>query len=256
MKNTRTFIFSLRNDAIGLALIVAVWGVAAIFYPPYIIPSPLTVLTEIPTYLPDHFAYHLGITLYRTVIGFGAAYIIGTLLGILAFTKKWVKPLNSLMLALQVMPGVILGVIFLLMFGIGSATPILLVACLTLPTMAINTINGLARKDQVLEEYLVSLKAKPAEIARYIYLPALVPVLESNLSLGMSMAVKVVVLGEFIGTQDGLGYLLNNARIFFNMKEVFFYLVILLLFTLVFQAIQSAIFSIFFKKYYFAAEKA
>jgi len=40
------------------------------------------------------------------------------------------------------------------------------------------------------------------------------------------------------------------------MKEVFFYLVILLLFTLVFQAVQSAIFAIFFKKYYFAAEKA
>jgi ABC-type nitrate/sulfonate/bicarbonate transport system permease component len=38
----------------------------------------------------------------------------------------------------------------------------------------------------------------------------------------MSMAVKVVVLGEFIGSQDGLGYLLNHARIVFDMKEVFF----------------------------------
>jgi NitT/TauT family transport system permease protein len=228
--------------------------VAALFYPPYIIPSPLTVITDLPSYLPENFAYHLGITLYRTVIGFSLAYVAGTLLGILAFTKKWVKPLNSLMLALQVLPGVILGVIFLLMFGLGSATPILLVAFLTLPTMAINTVNGLARKDQVQEEYLISIKSSQLAIARYVYLPALVPVLESNLSLGMSMAVKVVVLGEFIGTQDGLGYLLNNARIFFNMKEVFFYLVVLLVFTLVFQAIQSAVFSVFFKKYYFAAE--
>jgi ABC-type nitrate/sulfonate/bicarbonate transport system permease component len=93
--------------------------VAALFYPPYIIPSPLTVITDLPSYLPENFAYHLGITLYRTVIGFSLAYVAGTLLGILAFTKKWVKPLNSLMLALQVLPGVILGVIFLLMFGLG-----------------------------------------------------------------------------------------------------------------------------------------
>jgi NitT/TauT family transport system permease protein len=254
MKNSQPFITSLRNEGIGFILIIVVWGVAALFYPPYIIPSPLTVITELHSYLPENFAYHLGITLYRTVIGFSLAYIAGTLLGILAFTKKWVKPLNSLMLALQVLPGVILGVIFLLMFGLGSATPILLVTFLTLPTMTINTVNGLARKDQAQEEYLISIKSNPLAMARYVYLPALIPVLESNLSLGMSMAVKVVVLGEFIGTQDGLGYLLNNARIFFNMKEVFFYLVVLLAFTLVFQAVQSAVFSIFFKKYYFAAE--
>jgi NitT/TauT family transport system permease protein len=254
MKNSRHFITSLRNEAVGFVLIIAAWGVAALFYPPYVIPSPLLVLTDVSSYLPENFAFHLGMTLYRAVAGFALAYGIGTVLGILAFTQKWVKPLNSLMLALQVLPGVILGVIFLLMFGIGSTTPILLVTFLTLPTLAINTVNSLAKKDQVLEEYLTSIKSSKLGIARYIYLPALIPALESNLSLGMSMAIKVVVLGEFIGAQDGLGYLLNNARIFFNMKEVFFYLVVLLLFTLVFQAVQSAFFATFFKKYYFAAE--
>jgi NitT/TauT family transport system permease protein len=254
MKNTQHFITSLRNEAVGFILIIAVWGVASLFYPPYIIPSPLAVFTDFQSFLPEHFGFHLGMTLYRTAVGFGMAYVFGTLLGMLAFTKKWVKPVNSLMMALQVLPGVILGVIFLLMFGLGSTTPILLVAFLTLPTMTINTVNGLSKKDTVLEEYLVSIKSSRMGIARYIYLPALIPVLESNLSLGMSMAVKVVVLGEFIGTQDGLGYLLNNARIFFNMKEVFFYLVVLLLFTLIFQAVQSAVFATFFKKYYFAAE--
>ena len=254
MKNTRPFITSLRNEAVGFLLILAVWGGVSLFYPPYIIPSPLTVVTDLGSYLPKHFGYHLGITLYRTLVGFGIAYIAGTLLGILAYAKKWVGPVNSLMLALQVLPGVILGVIFLLMFGLGSATPILLVAFLTLPTMTINTVNGLTKKDKVLEEYLLSIRSNSKGILRYIYIPALVPVLESNLSLGMSMAVKVVVLGEFIGTQDGLGYLLNNARIFFNMKEVFFYLVVLLLFTLLFQALQSAVFGIFLKKYFYTAE--
>jgi len=149
---------------------------------------------------------------------------------------------------------VILGVIFLLMFGLGSTTPILLVAFLTLPTMTINTINGLSRKDQAQEEYLCTIHSRRAGYLKYVYLPALMPVLESNLTLGMSMAVKVVVLGEFIGTQDGLGYLLNNARITFDMKAVFFYLVVLLVFTLVYDALQSAIFTVFFKKYFYAAE--
>ena len=86
---------------------------------------------------------------------------------------------------------------------------------------------------------------------KLVYLPALIPVLQSNLSLGMSLAVKVVVLGEFIGAQDGLGYLLNRARITLNMQEVFLYMVILLVFTLVFQAAQSLIFSLFLEKYFY-----
>ena len=254
MKNPQNFIISLRNEAAGVVLIIAAWVAVSLFYPPYVIPSPLAVVSNIPAYLPENFSQHLAATVYRAGVGFGLAYLGGTFLGILAFANKWVQPLNSLMLALQVLPGVILGVIFLLMFGIGSATPILLVAFLTLPTIAINTVNGLAKKNLALEEYLVSIKCSPIGIARYIYFPALIPVLESNFSLGLSLAIKVVVLGEFIGTQDGLGYLLNNARITFNMKEVFFYLVILLGITLVFQAIQSTIVSIFFRKYYYAAE--
>lgn len=251
MKTTRLFITSLRNEALGFLIIVAVWGVAALFYPPYIIPSPLAVVTNISSFLPQDFGHHLWLTASRTLTGFLLAFITGTLIGTLAFLKGWVKPMNSLMVALQVLPGTILGVIFLLMFGIGSLTPILLVAFLTLPTLAINTVNGLSKRNMALEQYLASLHSNRMGMVRYLYLPALVPVIQSNLSLGMSLAVKVVVLGEFIGSQDGLGYLLNNARIFFNMKEVFFYLLVLLLFTLVFQALQSFLFSTLLKKYYY-----
>jgi NitT/TauT family transport system permease protein len=121
-----------------------------------------------------------------------------------------------------------------------------------LPTLAVNTLNGLQKRNEKLEEYLISIRSKKSAIFSNVYLPILVPVIQSNLSLGMGLAAKVVVLGEFIGAQDGLGYLLNNARIFINMKEVFFYLLILLVFSLLFQAAQSILFSVFFRKYYYA----
>lgn len=159
--------------------------------------------------------------------------------------------MNSLMLALQVLPGMVLGVIFLLMFGLGSATPILLIATLTLPTLALNTMNGLAKTDKALQELLVTLHARRSVTFTHIILPALIPVLQSNFSLGIGLAAKVVVMGEFIGAQDGLGYLLNAARITFDMKEVFFYLIVLLLFTLLLQALQSLFSSLFLKKYFY-----
>jgi NitT/TauT family transport system permease protein len=251
MKATRLFISSLRNEVIGFLLIVALWGVGALFYPPYIIPSPLAVVMNAGSYLPQNFGQALWVTTYRTLTGFGLAFLGGTFIGTLAFIKGWIKPTNSLMVALQVLPGTILGVIFLLMFGIGSVTPILLVAFMTLPTLTINTVNGLMKRNVALEQYLLSIKSNRWGMIRYLYLPVLVPVIQSNLSLGMSLAVKVVVLGEFIGSQDGLGYLLNNARIFFNMREVFYYLLVLLLLTLVFQALQSFVFSTLLKKYYY-----
>lgn len=251
MKNSQTFITSLCSETAGALLLLAVWWAVTLVYPAYIIPSPWSVLTDVSQYLPSDFLYHAGITLYRTLAGFGLAMILGTLTGVLAVVKNWTRPVNSVMLALQVLPGTILGVIFLLMFGLGSTAPILLVAFLTLPTLAINTVHGLSKKSQKLEQYLCTLQAGKNEMFHYVFLPALVPTLQGNLSLGMGLAVKVVVMGEFIGAQDGLGYLLNNARILLNMKEVFFYLLFLLLGTLLFQAVQSLVFSRFFQKYYY-----
>lgn len=251
MKPSRIFISSLLNEAVGVLLITAVWAGVSLFYPPYIIPSPAAVITGISAYLPVDFTHHLWITAYRVTAGFLIAFGIGTLSGIIAEILRLNKPVNSLMVALQVVPGTILGVIFLLMFGIGSATPILLVAVLTLPTLAINTVNGLAKRNKAQEEYLDSIRGSRWLKIRYSFIPSLIPVVQSNLSLGMSMAVKVVVLGEFIGSQDGLGYLLNHARIMFDMNEVFFYLLVLMVFTLLFQTLQSTIFSIFLRKYYY-----
>lgn len=252
MKNTLSFISLLRNEVIGAGLILLVWSLSAMAYPAYIIPSPVEVLKAAAAGLPQGFGQHVLITLYRVMAGFAFSLLAGTLLGSLAFVQKWGGQLNALMMALQVLPGTVLGVIFLLVCGLGSATPILLITLMVLPTLALNTFNGLYAKNLLLEEYLVTIKSKKRLLLSTIYLPALVPVLQSNLSLGVSLAVKVVVLGEFIGSQDGLGYLLNNARIFLNMKEVFFYLLVLMIFTLIFQAVQHLFFSMFYRKYFYA----
>lgn len=252
MTTTRIFITSLHNEALAFLLFIAVWGIAALFYPVYVIPSPAAVAAGFPAYLPENFLHHLGVSAWRILAGFGISFALGSLLGMLAFAKKWSLSLNALMSALNVLPGMVLGVIFLLVFGVGSATPIMLVAFLTLPTLAINTANGLAKCSAALEEYLLSLGAQERHFLSYLYLPALVPTLLSNLSIGMGLAFKVVLMGEFIGSQDGLGYLLNTARIYFNMKEVFFYLVVLLLAMLCFQAALALFSNTFLQKYFYA----
>jgi NitT/TauT family transport system permease protein len=209
-------------------------------------------LNAAPGYLDAAFLANLGLTLYRTLAAFVLSFVLGTALGIGAYMTGLAHRLNSVMLAVEVIPGTILGVILLLMLGLGSAVPIVLATCLTLPTIAINTANALSKKEVTLEGFLRSAGGGRADLIRYLYLPTLVPIFQSNANLGFGMALKVVVLGEFIGCQDGIGYLLNVARIYFGMKEVFFYLCVVLLVTGAFQVGQSLLFGLCLEKYFYA----
>ena len=241
----------LGRAATGLVVYFAAWFILALFFPPYIIPSPVAVLAGVSSYLPPDFSYQLLLTLYRVLAGFACALLLGSAAGILAFAARKTEHLSSTMLALEVIPGTILGIILLLALGLGSAVPIALAALLTLPAIAINTANALTKKNVALEQYLLSAGGGRRDLIRYLYLPVLVPTSQSNLSIGFGLAIKLVILGEFIGAQDGIGYLLNVARIYFNMKEVFFYLTVVVIATAVFQAGAGLLFSGSLRKYFY-----
>jgi NitT/TauT family transport system permease protein len=251
MKRSTRFSTIITSNVVGLLLLVALWFIVALFFPPYILPSPVSVLKEIPVYLSQDIPHHLALTLYRVLVGFASAFLLGSALGILAVVVGATQHLGTIMVALQVIPGTILGIIFLLALGIGSGVPIALVAFLTVPTIAINTANALAKKNTALEQYLISAGGRKADLVRYLYLPTLIPIFQSNLTIGFGLSLKIVVLGEFIGSQDGIGYLLNVARIYFNMGEVLFYLFIVLLVAALFQASQSLLFALSLEKYFY-----
>ncbi len=253
MKHTSRFStwIVVRNNAVGLALLLVIWLILAQFFPSYILPSPGMAFRAAPALLGPAFLPHLGLTLYRVLVGFALAFGAGTALGVLAFTLRLTEHLNSFMAALQVIPGTVLGIILLLVLGVGSWVPIALVALLTLPTVAINTANALAKRDVSLEHYLVSAGGRRRHLVRHLYLPALLPTVQSNLSLGFGLALKVVVLGEFIGTQAGVGYLLNVAAIHFNMQAVLLYLSVILVIGALFEVGQSLLFGLLFEKYFY-----
>ncbi len=251
-RSTRLPLYTaVRNNVIGLALLVGIWSILALFFPRYVLPSPVEVLAATPTYLNGALLPHLGITLYRVALGFALAFGIGTVLGVLAFAAHLTEHLNSFMVALQVIPGAILGVILLLVLGIGNKVPIALVALLTLPTIAINTANALSKRNVALEQYLLSTGARRRHLIRHLYVPALIPTFQSNLSLGFGLSLKVVILGEYIGAQEGIGYLLNVAAIHFDMRTVLFYLVVVLLLSALFEIAQNVVFAISLKKYFY-----
>lgn len=249
MKHLKIFFISIRNNLIAFALFIASWSLLAIFFDDYIIPSPWAVYQVSGQLGTMQFLQHLQATLYRIFWGFTGAFILGTIIGLISYSFRIKDYMETTMVLFQVLPGIIIGIIFLMIFGIGDLAPIALIICLTTPLVAINTATTLLKKNLLLEQMIIVSGGGRFQIIRDLYIPSLIPTLRGNCTIGMGSAVKIVVLGEFISSENGIGYLLNVSRIYFNMNEVFFYLVILLVLILVFQILITIFFMIFFQRF-------
>ncbi len=249
MKVTRRSSTPFLNELIGFGLLIILWAVLSLFFPVYIIPSPIEVFRATPELLDTQFLSALGITLWRVFVGFTISIIIGTSLASLLSGTKLSAPFSAMVQAFQVIPAVTVGVILVIIFGVGSAPPIILITLMTLPLVFMNTLQALKFPDPKLLEYLDSIKADRKLRFSTLMKPQIIKVTRTNLILGFSMASKIAVTGEFIGSQDGLGYLLNKARLVFAMKEVFFYIFFFIVLTILFQGLVELIYAISLRKY-------
>lgn len=236
---------------VSLGIFIVAWSVLSFFFDPFVLPSPLEIMMNLDTLCNDLLVDHLRLTLLRVVVGFLISFATGTFIGVVGHVLKITPWVESSMMMIQVLPGVILGVIFLLMVGQGSQVPILLIITLTAPLIAINTGAALARRNPCMEGVIFTLGGTRRHFIRDLYLPMLVPAMRANASTGMAMAIKIVVLGEFIAADNGLGHLINIARIYFNMTDVLFYVVVILILILGFQLIIDAVFFLCLKKYFY-----
>jgi len=243
------FIRLIKKNLIGFVVFLFLWAVLALIFPEYIIPSPWLVIKQIPQFLDHDFGMHLQVTLLRLFSGFVSAFIISTIIGITAYKLSLFEYAENILSLFQVIPGTILAIIFLIIFGVGNAVPISMIIAMSIPIMAINTSTGLRNISREQEEVVYIFGGSTPEVIRYVYIPALVPVFRSNFLIGTGLALKVIVLGEFIGCENGIGFLLSNARTLFRMDQVFFYLLVIMTIALIFQIIINFIFVELFRKY-------
>lgn len=243
MKHTRTFFTSVTNNLIALFLFLAIWTVLS-----FIDAGDIAGPRESLGYFfhegnLNNFLFDLGQSLERTFLGFIIAFILGTGIGLIAYLFKSSETINSLLILFHISPGLIIGIIFLGIFGISSMVPIALILFMVTPLVAINTSNALHKKNQLIEDYIISMGGGYYNLFIDSWLPALAGAIKSNSTIGFGLALKVVILGEFLGCMNGIGYRLNVAYIYMNLHEVFFYLFVILLIMLTYQILFSAFFA-------------
>jgi len=192
---------------IGVLLIA--WEVAAQekLVIPFLLPALSVVLERIGTDLTSGaLAYNIGITLYRTVVGFALAAMIGVSIGVLmtrVVSVRWFfDPLVSIGLP---MPKVALLPVFMLWFGLFDASKILMVAFSACFQIIITTWHGTQGVDKELIWSARSLGAKDREVLWEIVMPAAMPQILTGLQIAMPVCLIVVLVTEMQMGGRGLG---------------------------------------------------
>jgi NitT/TauT family transport system permease protein len=185
---------------------------------------------------------HLGTTLLETVL----AFVIGTVLGLACGLWLALAPTASLVFdpyikAANSMPRVILAPIFALWFGLGIWSKVALAVTLVFFIVFFNVYQGVREVSPVVLANARMLGASQRQLLRTVYLPSATSWVFSSLHTSVGLAFVGAVVGEYLGSARGVGYLILQAEGTFDVNTVFAGIVVLTAFALLLDAIVGVL---------------
>jgi NitT/TauT family transport system permease protein len=206
---------------LGLFLLWYVLTAAEIL-PKFFFGEPLRVLARIYDWFAGGKIYpHLAVTLAETLL----AFIIGTLLGLavglwLALSDFAARLLQPYITALNSMPRVILAPIFAVWFGLGMESKVMLGVTLVFFIVFFSVYNGVREVSPTVLANARMLGASGRQLLRHVYLPSATAWVFSSLHASVGMAFVGAVVGEYLGSARGVGYLILQAEGVFDINTV------------------------------------
>jgi NitT/TauT family transport system permease protein len=201
---------------------------------PFFFGRPLVVLEKAWEWFASGKIYaHLWVTLVETVL----AFVVGTLLGLVVGLWLALSPLASALLdpyikAFNSMPRVILAPIFAVWFGLGIWSKVALGVTLVFFIVFFNVYQGVKEVSPVVLANARMLGASGRDLLRTVYLPSATSWVFSSLHTSVGMAFVGAVVGEYLGSAAGVGYLILQAEAVFDINTVFAGILVLTLFAL------------------------
>ncbi|RMX06401.1 ABC transporter permease [Corticibacter populi] len=205
--------------AAGIALWEAVVRIFAI--QPFLLPAPSAVLATLAN---PQYAW-VSNTAVTAVEVFGG-YVLGLVLGILCAllfvtSKRLMLLVFPVLVTLNMIPKVALGPLLIVWFSYGIGPNILITFSLCFFPILMTTIRGLNETEPDLLDLVRSLKGSRWQLFRYIQLPGSLPYVFSGMKVATILAVAGAVVGEFIASDKGLGYLMIQVQAALDTPAVF-----------------------------------
>jgi len=177
---------------------------------------------------------HLWITLLETVLAFGIGTVLGLACGLwLALSPLAAAIFDPYIKALNAMPRVILAPIFSVWFGLGVASKVALGVTLVFFIVFFNVYQGVKEVSPVVLANARMLGASQRQLLRHVYLPSATSWVFSSLHTSVGLAFVGAVVGEYLGSSQGVGYLILQAEGSFDINTVMAGILVLTAFALV-----------------------
>lgn len=215
----------------GTAILLFIWWLLSLSFNELVIASPLqTTWGLLQLVVTKEFWLHFGITVERFLISLFCGSFLGLLFGVAAGLEKRVQwLLEPLHWVLMTMPPVVMVMLSMIWFGMGSLQTIFVTMALVFPVIYSNTVAGIESIDEGLLEMAQVYGTSKWQQLRHLYLPGIAGPVFAGLTLSAGMGVRIVVLAEVLGAYNGIGYAFSLARTNIDTPELFAWIIVCLL---------------------------
>jgi NitT/TauT family transport system permease protein len=204
-------------------LVAGEWGPGLLGIPPFILPPLSAIAAEgVRMWNVSHLAFHTGITFAEVIAGFALGSLLGAFIGyLLGMSPTAELALSPYILALQIAPKVAFAPLFILWMGFTVYPKILVAVLIVFFPVMVNVLTAVRTVDRDLINLARAFTASRAQVFWKIEFPASMPAMFAGLRIGSTLAVVGVVVGELVGGNMGLGYLLSFGEGQANTPMVF-----------------------------------
>lgn len=214
----------MLSRVIILIAVFVLWETAAImkWIDPFIMSQPTRIARTIVSLSSDGSIFlHTGVTIYETIIGFLSGTILGTLVAIILWWSDFTaKVLDPYLVVLNALPKTALGPVILVWVGGTTGSIIVMALLLSVIVTILNVYQAFKSCDEDKIKLLKTFGATKLQILRMVVIPSSIPEMISTLKINVGLSLVGVIVGEFLVSKAGLGYLIIYGGQVFKMDLV------------------------------------
>lgn len=187
----------------------------------FIFSSPSRIIRTIKSFSASELWLHVSTTLYETLLGFLIATLLGTIIAVLLwFSKTARRVLEPYLVVLNSLPKIALGPMLIIWFGVGSKSIVAMCVLICIILTTISMLNAFCSIEEEKITLMKSMGANKMQILFKLVLPASIPPFLSVLKVNVGMSMVGSIMGEYISSKAGLGYLIIYGGQVFDLDLV------------------------------------
>ena len=216
-------IYEALPAVLVLVASVAAWEfvIVAFGVKEFLVPAPSKIARQLGN--PSlNWLYHFWVTAWETLAGFAVAAVFGIAIAyLIVHYRRLNQVLYPYVLLAQIVPKVAVAPLFFIWFGFGEMPKVLVAFLVAFFPIIVDTVVGLQAADPDMLDFMRTLNASAYKTFVRVKLPAALPHIFAGFKVAITLAVIGAVIGEFVGAESGLGYMIVRAQSHFRTDQVF-----------------------------------